>query len=90
MLDSKYVQYFTDLIRKIVQQELKKLNTIKTYPATVTAVNGSLADVQIAGDSTTTLEDLKNKTGETLNISDEVYVFALNNNLSNSYIAIKK
>jgi hypothetical protein len=90
MLESKYIQYFTDLIKKIVRQELNNLNTIKTYPAVVTAVSGSLANVKIAGDNINILTDLKNKTGEILAINDQVYVFALNGNLTNSYIGIKK
>jgi hypothetical protein len=49
MFDIKYTQFFEKIIRKLTKQELKKMNYISTYPASVSYVHvgNKRADVVI-------------------------------------------
>lgn len=76
-------------IRKLVLEEIKNAKFDKTYSATVVAVNGILADIQLAG-SNVIITDIKNKSGETLEIGNEVKLTAFNNNFNDLTITIKK
>ena len=88
-LNSKQMRQLFDILDN--RYELKGSNKgVISYSAIVTnVVSAILADVQMPG-STTIITNLKNKTGETLYVNDEVILFALNGSLNNLYIAIKK
>jgi hypothetical protein len=91
MDDPKAIDDFQKLIRDIVQQELKKARFNRMLPAKVISVGSGTADIQFLSDGTpTTITGVKDKTGVTLNVNDEVYVEFINNSSSNIYIAIKK
>ena len=78
---------------EIIEMVVKKVLSEKTYPeflvGKVTAVNGSLVDVLLP-DCTASIPDLKNKTGVTLNINDEVYILLIKGSLNNAVVLIKK
>lgn len=91
MVEINDSQSLINLIRKIVRQEINEINGITPYVATVEtggAVDANVT-VRLAID-TSALLTLKNKTPYTLNAGNQVYVFALNNNLSNAYVAVRK
>jgi len=87
MSNNKNANNLISLIRNIINQELSKQQIVRYDSGTVTAVNGSLVDVQLTGD-TSSITNIKNETGATLNINDEVVVFKLKD-LTNSYVGIK-
>ncbi len=87
--DPKISKDFIEVVREIVSKEVRKLKFNKMYPAKVVSVDGSLANIKLLGGNET-ISNIKNKTGETLDIDDEVYIEAINNSLNNIYIAIKK
>jgi hypothetical protein len=89
--DPKAYKEMIDVIRLIIRQELKNLRFNRMIPAKVTSVGSGVADVELLIDGTpSTIGGLKNKTGEVLNVNDEVYVEVINNKSSNIYIAVKK
>jgi hypothetical protein len=88
--DSEFAEFLRSIIREEVRKEIKLSATFdKTYFGTVTTVGSGTADVKLAGDDTTELT-LRNDTGVALSPGDEVIITALNNNLNNATITIKK
>jgi hypothetical protein len=83
------IQLLSDIIREIIQQEIKKAPFNFMMSAIVTNVGSGVADVQLTN-SGNTITNVKNKTGETLLANDEVYVEFINGSNSNFYIALKK
>lgn len=81
---------FIDYIRQIINQEINKQNFIKTYSGTVISVSidGKRATVRLTG-SDEDIPNLLNKTGETLSVDDNVFLFAMNNNFSNLVIGMR-
>jgi len=89
-LNDKHKRQFLSLIEELIDKKIAKLQFVKSYSATVTnVVSATIADVQLAGTSST-ITNLKNKTGETLIANDEVILFSPTNNFSNLFIAYKK
>lgn len=86
--DIEFVEYIQKMISDKVTKEINKIKYVKAYPAIVTSVNGNFANVKMPSDDTV-LTNLKNKTHETLNVNDNVYLFSPSNNLTNSFIAFK-
>ena len=84
--DKTLIDEITRLVFKRIKSELK---FDKTYVAKVVAVGTGVADVQIE-DSVNTIAGVKNRSGETLNINDYVYIEAINNSLTNIVIKYKK
>ena len=80
---------FESLIREIVQKELRKAQFNRMLPATVISVGANIASVKISIDDNT-IPNLPNKTGQELEVGDEVYIECINGSISNMYIAIKK
>ena len=89
--DFNLIKRLEELIRNIVQQEIAKAKFWKSIPATVTdvSVDNSLLDVQITGTGDT-IEDIPNKTNETVNIGNEVYLLKINNSNSSIVAILKK
>lgn len=79
-------------IRLIIKQEIKKYmkenKYEKPYDGVVTHVSddGTTATVDL---KFVVLENLKNKTGETLAENDSVVVYTKGGNINNSYIGLK-
>lgn len=88
--DNSFSDFLQEFIDKRIELKLAKLQFDRSYHGKVVAVNGGLIDVKLAGDSNTIITGLKNKSGETLIINDEVIMTAINNNLNNLVITIKK
>lgn len=87
--DTNIIRQLEVLIRDMVRQEIKKIRFNKMQVATVKAVNGALVDVEFADDGIL-VEDIPNKTGETLTISDQIYVLRINNSSTNLVAILKK
>lgn len=90
MFNIQDTQELDNLIRKIVKQENKKIKISPIIPAIVVSIGIGVASVKLASDYNVILNNLLNKTGEILNINDEVYLYCINDNLSNACILIKK
>lgn len=88
--DSKAVEKFWEQIdkriKKIIKEEVK---CDKTYYATVMDVGAGVASIKLQG-GTNTITNVKNKTGVTLNVNDEVLIEAINGSLNNLVIKYKK
>jgi len=80
-------QDFVKLVTEIVRKELSKQKIPRMYPATVhdVSIDNRYATVKIAGFDTEF--SFPNKTGETLTIGKNVYVEAINGDLSNAVIS---
>jgi len=78
-----------EVIEWIVDKKLQEQNYPEFLVGKVSAVNGSLVDVLLP-DCTAPIPDLKNKTGLTLNINDEVYILLIKGSLNNAVVLIKK
>lgn len=87
--DDLTARRMVDIIERVVEKKLNELTFASYQVATVTAVSGNNADVILPG-GTSSIPNLKNKTGEVLNNGDEVYLLLIKNSLNNSVIAIKK
>lgn len=74
---------------KIIDERIKKAGYNRTYSASVIAVNGNLADIQLIG-SSITIPDVKNKSGETLVVGDEIKITSYNNDFNDIAITVKK
>lgn len=86
----KAVDDYIELIRNIVQQEISKAPFNRMIPATVVNVGSGVVDVQLNGESGTTITNVPNKTGLTLSNGNQVYVLMINNSSSNFAVTIKK
>lgn len=76
-----------ELLRELIRKELKNAGFWRSIPATVTAVDGDLLTVELADDSVE-VSGIPNKTGETVSVSNQVYVVKLNN--QNNMVALIK
>ena len=93
----EFARFINDIIdiriNKILEKRIAELGYLKTWAAKVVNVSGATADVQLATDAglgRPVITGLKNKTGVTLSIGDEVYLYSPQSVLTSSYIAIKK
>jgi sRNA-binding carbon storage regulator CsrA len=73
-------------IRQIIKEECKY---DKSYSAIVITVGTGTANIKLQG-GTNTITNVKNKSGETLVIGNEVIVEAINGSLNNLVIKYKK
>lgn len=81
--------FFREIDRRI-ENKIKELCKFdKSYSAKVVAVGTGVADIILQG-GTNTITNVKNKSGETLIVNDEVIIEAINNSLNNIYIKLKK
>lgn len=92
--DTEFSRFLNNIIetkvKSIIKIFLQKFGIMKGWSATVVEVNvDETIDVQIAGDSTTTILNLKNKSGVSLSAGDEVELHSISS-LSNAYVAICK
>jgi uridylate kinase len=87
--DKDFSEFLIGQIKDIIKKEKIKEQIVKEWPGTVVAVGTGTADVKIAGDTTTILLAMKNKTNVVLNIGDSVYVHSPTGNLTNSWITVK-
>ena len=80
---------FNDTIRKIIRDEIRHYNSKqeKHYDGLVTLVNpDGTINVEI---SRNTLNNLPNRTGETLVVADGVRVYAAMNTMGDAYVGVK-
>jgi hypothetical protein len=89
MDDPNAISDLINTIKELIKSETKNLKFNRMITAKVIDVDGDFADIQLFEDGVT-IPDIKNKTGETLNIGDEVEILLINNSISNSVILIKK
>lgn len=89
MDSNEFARFIDEIIEKKVQKVIKKTNIPKSYPCKVISINGDYATVQLAGNENNLSQKL-NKTGQSLSVNDEVYLYSPTGELSNSYIDIKK
>lgn len=88
--DPSFIRILEDLIRDIVQQEIKKARFNKMFSATVTSVAGNgLLTVELDDDGVS-VPGVLNRTGETIIANDGVYILKINNSSSNYCATIKK
>lgn len=87
--DKDFSEFLVNQIQEIVKKEINKQQLIKEWAGTVVAVGTGTADVKIAGDATTILLGIKNKTGMVLSVNDNVYIHSPTGNLTNSWITVK-
>jgi hypothetical protein len=87
--DKVLALYLLELIKKEIKKEIKNISFVNSYSGIVDNVGVGILDVKLAG-STTVLENLKDKTGVSVNVGDEVIVVVLKNNLSNAFVAWAK
>jgi small nuclear ribonucleoprotein (snRNP)-like protein len=88
--DPLFAKDLIDELKRIILKELRtELRFDKTYVAKVVAVSGGYANIQLE-ESTNTISNVKNKSGEVLVPDDYVYVEAINNSLNNIVIKYKK
>lgn len=85
----EFSEYIINLARETARKEINKQQIVKEWAGTVVAVGSGTADVKIAGDITTILLAMKNKSGVTLIAGDNVYVHSPTGNLTNSWITVK-
>jgi hypothetical protein len=93
-MDGNFAKFLDEMIaikiNKIFDQKIKDNNFVMAWVATVVSVGVGVADVKLPGDNINVLVNKKNKTGGTLVIGDEVYLFSPYSNLSTSFIVYKK
>jgi ribosomal protein S6E (S10) len=87
--DPHFAARFYQLIDKRIDQKINGLKFDKSYSATVMAVGTGAADIKLQNGSNT-ITGVKNKTGVTLAVNDEVVVEAINGSLNNLVIKYKK
>jgi hypothetical protein len=93
--DNSFAKFLDRLIeekvRLILNQELKSSGFVKSWLATVESVNiDDTVNVQLPADDVTILTNKINKSGETLIVGDEVFLFSPYGRLDNSYVVWKK
>jgi len=74
--------------RAIVQEQMKKYGNLRAWDGIVSEINGNLVSVKLIGDDIP-ITGLKNKSGQTLIVGDEVYLHSISS-LNNAYVAIAK
>ncbi len=78
-----------DVVREIVRQEISNLD--RTVLCQVKQkVDDYHYDVYVLPDTSTVIKNVTNMTNVTLQEGDYVYIFKINNQLSNSFIFYKK
>lgn len=87
--DSNFIDYFKNIIKEVVRDEMKKLKFNRKVVAKVVSVGVGVANIQLL-DSSNTISNVKVRDGLTLDIDDYVYVEAINGSLNNIFIDIKK
>lgn len=86
---------FIEPVEKLINDEIdkkikeRKLCVLEVCTVSGVAIDNSTADVLLPG-TTVSIPSLKNKTGETLNINDQVYIMLIGGDINNSFILIKK
>lgn len=88
--DPKFIKILEQLIRDIVQQEIKKASFNRNMAAkVVSADNGALtASIQLLSDGVT-ISGVKNRSNQNLSANDLVEVTFFNNSGSNFCITLK-
>jgi hypothetical protein len=81
----KYLKLIDDRIKA----QLEKLPYDKSYSAVVVAVGTGKADIRLQGGANT-ITNVPNKTGDTLQVGDEIVLEAINNSMFNLVIKYKK
>ena len=90
MTDPKYIKQLEQLIRDIVQQEIKKAPFNRNIVAKVTAADNVTltASVELQSDGIT-ISGVKNRSGNNLSANDLVEITLFNNTSSNFCITLK-
>lgn len=80
-----------DFIHNRIEKYYESSNYVKAYPATIVSVisDNTKADVKLTGDNTNIIQGLKNETGQTLAVGDEVYLFSPYSSISTAFIVYK-
>jgi len=89
-IETIFANGLTKLIRKIVKQEVENVKFDNHVPAQVTAVSqdNTRLSLRILG-SSGVITNIRNDTGQTIAVSDCVYVLKIKNDLSNCVADIK-
>lgn len=88
--DIKDINSFKQVIEAIVDERLKKYGITSFISAIVTAVNDDgTVNVMIPPTNNRYVNNVLNKSNETLNIGDSVELCTKNGRLSNSWVAVK-
>lgn len=87
--DPKTASIFYQIIDERIRLALKDLKYNSSHSATIMAVGSEVADIRIQG-ATNTITNVKNKTGNTLVVGDEVVIEAINGSMNNLVIKYKK
>lgn len=87
--DPKTASILHRIIDERINLALKDLKRDTSHSATVVAVGAGVADIKLQG-AINTIPNVKNKTGETLVIGDEVVIEAINGSMNNLVIKYKK
>lgn len=93
-IDKEFAKFLDEVIEikvnNLFDKKIKGNNFVMAWVATVVNVNDDVADVKLPGDDVNILHNKKNKTGETLAVGDEVYLFSPYSSLSTAFIVYKK
>lgn len=76
------------LIKNMIKDEINRAGFNKDYTGEVVSVSGENIGIKITG-SEEIINNVKNKSGTTLTVGDEVYVEAINNKFSNIVVKYK-
>ncbi len=90
ILSRDFMRTMEEYVKKIIKSECR-FN--KTYSGTVVAVAGdnSTASIRLMdADSDMVIPNVKNKSGESLSVGDQIFLEAINNSLNNIVIKYKK
>ena len=86
----KAIEYYVErTTRRIFREEFKKLGALCTYSAIVESVNADgTVNVKLPMEEEV-IQNLKNKTNQTLSAGDEVYLYSIRS-LSNAFVGVAK
>ncbi len=82
-------QFFVDIIEKIVDDRIKKLNFDRKVAATVVSFADGYATIKL-NDNLASISNVKVRDGLTLSVDDQVYVTFINGSSSNFFVDLKK
>lgn len=83
-------QFFTDIIEKIVDDRIKKLNFDRKVAATVVSFASGYATIKLNDNLAVSISNVKVRDGLTLSANDQVYVTFINGSSSNFFVDLKK
>ena len=85
LFTQKFLNNIRKLIKEVIKEEMNNNGWVKTWSATVSTGGTATASVKLASDENTAIT-IKNKTGVTLSIGNEVIVASRSGDLSDAFI----